>query len=549
MKEITRIHIAKQAYDIETTAKKELEAYMRTLEHYAGEAEILEDIEIRITELLAEAGVDKGGVITANEVAAVRATLGEPEEFASEGVSVAQDKVSDQPVRRLFRNREGAILGGVLNGIASFFGVDVVWVRLAFVVLLFASFGAAFLVYILLWVVIPPAHTAADRLQMVGRPVTLAALREQATTVMPSTRGAEILKSLLFIGGGIIAVTVAVMAILITLGVLGVLIISADMKAFIIGLSSYAWMAWMAIGLFVLSGLLLSLLASLVAIMLFKRRTTKRMTIAVIVIVISGILSASAGGALMAGGFQLRAHEAQSLTKTYEQPLPEMTGVTKLVAQAYSASGSTYGHADEMTIKYVVTTGAPRYELRTQFNSKPSVSVQGDTVRISLKSVGSRVFEYGYTQPELVIYGPALKSVEVAQGSVQYYSLEGQVQGALQATTLGTTRLSVFGSYDKLSIQGGGRVDVSMSTVRNLLVDMQGGMTSIEAGVVYSLSVNYPDVCPIQSADDQRPTVSVRSVASGEVVYNGIVEPVVQRTTPCGAVIIGTQGEGDLYEN
>lgn len=49
MKEITRIHIAKQAYDIETTAKKDFEKYMKKLELYAGDPEILADIEIRIT--------------------------------------------------------------------------------------------------------------------------------------------------------------------------------------------------------------------------------------------------------------------------------------------------------------------------------------------------------------------------------------------------------------------------------------------------------------------------------------------------------------------
>ena len=82
MKEITRVHIAKQPYDIEVEAKKELEKYMKKLELYAGDEEILADIEIRITELLAEAGVEKGGVITSAEVASVRERLGEPEEFA-----------------------------------------------------------------------------------------------------------------------------------------------------------------------------------------------------------------------------------------------------------------------------------------------------------------------------------------------------------------------------------------------------------------------------------------------------------------------------------
>ena len=541
MKEITRVHIAKQPYDIEVEAKKELEKYMKKLELYAGDEEILADIEIRITELLAEAGVEKGGVITSAEVASVRERLGEPEEFASENQAVVEDEPAQRPVKRLFRDMDGALLGGVLKGVATFFGIDVVWVRLIFIILLFASFGTAFLVYIVLWLVVPPVRTTADRLQLSGKPVTLAALREQATADTTSPRAAEGLKSVLRVGGGILCILVAAGALIATLGVTGAFMLSGEMKAFMVGMSVHAWMAWVALGLFVLAGLLLSLLASLVAVMLLKRRATKRMGVAVVVIIVAGIVSASGGAAMMAGGFQLRANEAQASTRTFKEALPELAGVKKLEAQAYSGSGTAYNDADEMTIKYVVTTGAPRYELRTQFNGKPDVSVRGDTVRITLKSVGGQVFEYGYAQPELVIYGPALESINVMQGHLQYTGLEQEEQERLQVSSLGTTSVVVFGSYENLAVQGGGSVDASMSSVRNLEVDMQGGMTDVRGGVVYTLSVTYPDVCPIQSADNQRPRVSVRGVSSGEVTYNGETGPVVQRETPCGAVIIGKE--------
>lgn len=84
MNEITRIHLAKVPYDIEVGAKKDLEGYLKVLELYASDEELLNDIEIRITELLAERGVSEGGVITKKDVAAVRKKLGEPEDFADE---------------------------------------------------------------------------------------------------------------------------------------------------------------------------------------------------------------------------------------------------------------------------------------------------------------------------------------------------------------------------------------------------------------------------------------------------------------------------------
>lgn len=91
MKEITRIHIAKQAYDIEIGAKKGLEKYMKRLEQYAGDEDILEDIEIRITELLNENSVKPGGVITEKDVSSLRKTLGEPEDFASDERQIIDD--------------------------------------------------------------------------------------------------------------------------------------------------------------------------------------------------------------------------------------------------------------------------------------------------------------------------------------------------------------------------------------------------------------------------------------------------------------------------
>ena len=147
MKEITRIHIAKQAYEIELSAKKDLEKYMSKLEVYAGDPEILADIEIRITELLSEQGVTSGGVITDSEVEYLRKALGEPEEFASDDVALVDAEASSNRAnKRLYRDIDGAVLGGVLSGIAKYMGINPLWTRLIFVVLLLVSFGTVLVV-------------------------------------------------------------------------------------------------------------------------------------------------------------------------------------------------------------------------------------------------------------------------------------------------------------------------------------------------------------------------------------------------------------------
>ena len=98
----------------------------------------------------------------------------------------------------------------------------------------------------------------------------------------------------------------------------------------------------------------------------------------------------------------------------------------------------------------------------------------------------------------------------------------------------------MFGTYENVLVQKSGSVDISMSSVRNLSVDSQSGLTNVQAGVVYNLTVNYPDVCPIQVIDNDQPIVSVYGVSSGEITYNGVISPVTQRQTPCGSVQIAT---------
>jgi len=72
--------------------------------------------------------------------------------------------------RKLFRNPDEKAIGGVCSGLAHYFGLETVWVRLAFVAAFF-FFGSGFLLYVVLWIIIPKAYTAADKLQMRGEPV------------------------------------------------------------------------------------------------------------------------------------------------------------------------------------------------------------------------------------------------------------------------------------------------------------------------------------------------------------------------------------------
>ena len=74
--------------------------------------------------------------------------------------------------RKLFRDMDNKTIGGVCSGIGAYFGLDTIWIRLALVVSLFV-FGSGFILYIILWIIIPQAQTAAEKLQMRGERVDI----------------------------------------------------------------------------------------------------------------------------------------------------------------------------------------------------------------------------------------------------------------------------------------------------------------------------------------------------------------------------------------
>ena len=66
---------------------------------------------------------------------------------------------------------EGNIAGGVCSGIAYYFGFEPLWLRLIFVLSFLFGFGFSLIIYIILWIIIPEAKTAAEKLEMKGEPV------------------------------------------------------------------------------------------------------------------------------------------------------------------------------------------------------------------------------------------------------------------------------------------------------------------------------------------------------------------------------------------
>lgn len=168
-------HIESSAYDI-------LHNYLNTIRTYfkdaEGKDEIMADIEARIAELFKEHLDDGKEVITSNHVKQVISVMGEPEQYMDEvdaeniGSQTSSARKDAFYSKKLYRDIDSNVLGGVCAGVGHYFGVDKIWFRAAFLIAFF-GFGFGLLLYLILWIIIPSAKTTAEKLEMKGEPVTV----------------------------------------------------------------------------------------------------------------------------------------------------------------------------------------------------------------------------------------------------------------------------------------------------------------------------------------------------------------------------------------
>jgi phage shock protein PspC (stress-responsive transcriptional regulator) len=168
--------IDEQAYDMLRQYIERLRAHFKTTD---GGNEIINDIEGRIAELLQSRLASGKQFIDDNDVKEVMAVMGDPsqmnmeeEESSSNNKQQAYAAGNSTAEKRLFRNPDDRVLGGVCSGLGAYFGIDSVWVRLGFAFAFFFA-GSGLLLYIILWAVIPEAKTVSERLQMKGERVDI----------------------------------------------------------------------------------------------------------------------------------------------------------------------------------------------------------------------------------------------------------------------------------------------------------------------------------------------------------------------------------------
>jgi len=182
MNKTVNINLAGIVFHIDENAFETLNNYLNALNNHfkneEGRDEILKDIEGRIAELFTERMIKKEA-ISLTDINEVITIMGEPsqydEEIEPEKPQEQQHKDEDLRQgkrRKVFRDEEGRMIGGVCSGLAHYFDINVFWFRIIFIILLFAIGGGP-LMYIILWIAIPSAKTTAEKLEMKGEKVNI----------------------------------------------------------------------------------------------------------------------------------------------------------------------------------------------------------------------------------------------------------------------------------------------------------------------------------------------------------------------------------------
>lgn len=183
MKKNITINLFGALYNIDEDAYELLVRYQEDMKRYFAKQEdgeeIADDIEHRVAELMAELKASGVEAVTIEHIEAIIRRIGSPEQL--DGTEEDSDALpqTEKPRKKLYRNPDDKKIAGVLSGLAAYFGVDTMALRILAILLVFVTQGVCLLIYLFCWLIIPEARTPEDKLLMRGEPVNMENLREE----------------------------------------------------------------------------------------------------------------------------------------------------------------------------------------------------------------------------------------------------------------------------------------------------------------------------------------------------------------------------------
>ena len=182
MKKVINAGIGGRSFVIDEDAYFRLDRYLDRFRERTGMGaqakDVMEDIEQRISELFTESLRSDQEVVNLALVNKVIAQLGMPDgNPEDDDFAATVDQAENPPSKKLYRDPDSRIIGGVCGGLSYYLNIDPVLVRVLFFVSIFLG-GMGFWLYIILWLVVPNADNAAKKCEMRGLKATAENLRK-----------------------------------------------------------------------------------------------------------------------------------------------------------------------------------------------------------------------------------------------------------------------------------------------------------------------------------------------------------------------------------
>jgi phage shock protein PspC (stress-responsive transcriptional regulator) len=157
------------------------DAIKRSLSSSSGQEEIIHDIEMRIAELISAKHTSDKQVISLKEVDEIIAVMGQPEDYRidDESTDNAIPFSTNRKTKKLYRDSENKVIGGVASGLGHYFGVSSSVFKALFLLFFFAGFGTGVIAYLVLWFVVPEALTTSEKIEMKGESVTISNIEKK----------------------------------------------------------------------------------------------------------------------------------------------------------------------------------------------------------------------------------------------------------------------------------------------------------------------------------------------------------------------------------
>ncbi len=201
MKKNFSVNIGGRIFNIDDDAYECLNNYLNRLRHFfssdQGQQEIIADIEMRIAELLEQQKENGQALITLKHIESVIDSMGEPDQFSESETEKPKESSKTKTRGKLYRDPDNRQIGGVASGIAAWFDIDPLWVRLAFAGATF-FYGIGAIIYVVLRLILPVAKTTSEKLEMQRQTINVNTLRNELASAGSGIQktGSSILNSL-----------------------------------------------------------------------------------------------------------------------------------------------------------------------------------------------------------------------------------------------------------------------------------------------------------------------------------------------------------------